>query len=763
MSAPANAAPRVPVDVPKAVVGVVGGGVVVAALAALFIKRNKTGLFGVRDATAKERPVMRRYATQIEDRYDVRLLPRELEIQVYTEIVKTATLGAFCSLVDNVKNAEILGHPIVLLNKIDWEHQAPTPEVEATEVERFVTSVLNEDGGGDGSRRTGVGLLPRQAEVEIYRNALITAVYITEDTLKSLRLRLFDTEYSLEIGPTLNGWQNNKVHPKMTDDELRRLVREELKAPLPTRLLPGVEANIGRVAVALAGEVVGSTEFVFLGHTLRLSLAPPTRQQGGRTGAASDQSSHDTGVSSPFSSLGSSSTSSKETVEIIGEYIDAYMDSRPKGSQISNPFFFSKSLERQTYISFLSNLFGNVQDAVLCQFMGFDVVLNVGPAAKKGANGKLKVPRLEGFAAESSRAAIAEFVDWLLLDPMYNVRAVPDGVERAVYINCFELLTNLLAGALSTFEVDLMGRNVKVRLSEAQERRNLRTVSRFRPKPEVLRQFSRQLSSVEAVQEVMCQVYAFVLAFAAFELSNIKMSIVGRQLGFRLTQPVSDVLSPEDLEAAMEGELSKKFSLALNTLVEEMLAAAEDDGPDPKPGAGDALRGVLARRRGEGSGDGLGGSSGQTLAGEGSGGGSGGVNDPAGNDVLHRSGGGGVGSGGGKGGVVNRGGEIDTDSAIYRTFIAHHRPACDVFPFPYLTPDGFSGAVSDLVAELQPKPAAGVKKKQGAQSGAGSRVRALPAVQMLSAAVDVNGDGVIAWGEYYFAAKEIASVFVSAT
>jgi hypothetical protein len=74
-----------------------------------------------------------------------------------------------------------------------------------------------------------------------------------------------------------------------------------------------------------------------------------------------------------------------------------------------------------------------------------------------------------------------------------------------------------------------------------------------------------------------------------------------------------------------------------------------------------------------------------------------------------------------------------------------------------------AGGAHCAVAELQPKPAAGVKKKQGAQSGAGSRVRALPAVQMLSAAVDVNGDGVIAWGEYYFAAKEIASVFVSAT
>ena len=46
-----------------------------------------------------------------------------------------------------------------------------------------------------------------------------------------------------------------------------------------------------------------------------------------------------------------------------------------------------------------------------------------------------------------------------------------------------------------------------------------------------------------------------------------------------------------------------------------------------------------------------------------------------------------------------------------------------------------------------------------AGSSYSSRVRALPSVQMLSDAVDVNQDGVIAWGEYYFAAKEIASVF----
>jgi len=53
-----------------------------------------------------------------------------------------------------------------------------------------------------------------------------------------------------------------------------------------------------------------------------------------------------------------------------------------------------------------------------------------------------------------------------LQDPMYNIKAVPDAIERAIYINCFELLSSILAGALSTFEVDLMGRIVKVKVSE---------------------------------------------------------------------------------------------------------------------------------------------------------------------------------------------------------------------------------------------------------------------------------------------------------
>jgi hypothetical protein len=141
-------------------------------------------------------------------------------------------------------------------------------------------------------------------------------------------------------------------------------------------------------------------------------------------------------------------------------------------------------------------------------------------------------------------------------------------------------------------------------------------------------------------------------------------------LSFRLTQPASDVLSPEDLEATMEGEFSQKFRRALNTLVEEMLEAAEDvSAPRVAYTDSSKLRGVFARTRGDGEGDGD-------------------ENNPSrgGDD-------GGSGVAGGNSG----GGEIDMDSAIYRTFISHHRPPCDVFPFPYLTPDDFSNAVVGLV------------------------------------------------------------------
>ena len=65
--------------------------------------------------------------------------------------------------------------------------------------------------------------------------------------------------------------------------------------------------------------------------------------------------------------------------------------------------------------------------------------------------------------------------------------------------------------------------------------RDLRAATRFRPNAQTLQQFSTglgftELTSIAPVQEVMCNVYSFVLAFAAFSISDAQMTIVGRGL-----------------------------------------------------------------------------------------------------------------------------------------------------------------------------------------------------------------------------------------
>ena len=63
-------------------------------------------------------------------------------------MVKTASSSAVASLFDNLKNADVLGHPVVLSQETDWKHQPVPPLVGTAELERFVTTVLHEVGTG---------------------------------------------------------------------------------------------------------------------------------------------------------------------------------------------------------------------------------------------------------------------------------------------------------------------------------------------------------------------------------------------------------------------------------------------------------------------------------------------------------------------------------------------------------------------------------------------------------------------------------------
>lgn len=688
-------------------------------------------------------PVIQRYAQQIQSRYDVLLLPNGIETMIYAEIVKTGAIGAYESLYDNVRNVNLLGHPLKLKTVPNLAHQPPMPQVDMEDCEEFVTSVLFDET----DENVGLGIIPRGLEVQIYRNAMVTAVYLMEDTLTHFNVRFFGTQYSFEFGKPAAEWRTSKKHPTLSDAALKRLVREEIQAPAVLRLAPGVEKNAGKVAVALAGEVVGSAEVNFLGLPLRFSLQPGGDEAFssdiGRVPRLSEAGKLVPGGGEVLPNFNPTTALIKQnvgstTLEIIENYVELYMESRPKRNVIANPFFFSKKLERETYVGFLSAVVGSLENSVVCDLMGMDVVLNVGSAARDN-KGKIKPPNLSAFKVSSdfgdNRREIEELVDWLMKDPMYNIKAVPDNIERAIYCNVFELVTNILAGALSSLEIEILGRAVRLKLSEAnkRDRANLANLRRFRPSDEVLQKFSENFSAVPALQEVMMNVYAFVLAFVSYELSNVDVNLVGRKLQFSLGVPseVDERLAAE--KAKEESEFNARLRQALNTLVEEMVDAAEEvtgkeidvDLEKMEEYERDVLANVGLRaskvkdevwKFASGvfaSKDGSEGDIEPPMAGRAS---SSGVSDD------------------------------DLDSVIYKTFLAHHSPADKEFPFPYLSPKDFRFAVSDLVKQLRP--------------GSDDKLRvSAAAVQKVANAADINGDGVIQWAEYYFAAKELYDLF----
>ena len=490
-------------------------------------------------------PVVWRYAAQIASDYDdVPGLPRGLPTtSIYAEIVKTGAIGAYASLYDNVKNVNVLGHPVRLRTEADLTHKPPRPKADADDCERFVAAVLRGEDDDDARDDVGIGwLVPRKLEIMAYRNAMVTAIYLVEDTLTHFEARFFGTSYSFEFARAREGWRAGRNFPKLSDAALRRLAREEIKTPMWLRLLPGVEANAGKVAVALAGEVVGSTEINFLGLPLRFSLQPRPDEAFssdlGRIPSLSEAGGLSTGggellprFKSPKKLLAklvhrddgeraarerrrerdvapgetaAGVKTSAETTKIIENYVDAFLENRPRRGleRAIDPFFFGAKLERETYVGFLSAIIGTIENSVICQLLGMDVVLNVAGGGRDEKSGAVKPPNLAAFKVSAdfgdNRREIETLVDWLMMDPMYNVRAVPDAIERAIYVNAFELLTNILAGALSTLQIELLGQAVRLRLRESNAVGGATVgaskMARFRPDAETLRRFASEFS-----------------------------------------------------------------------------------------------------------------------------------------------------------------------------------------------------------------------------------------------------------------------------
>ena len=757
VAAPAKSEPAAPAFSPSLAAGLG----VAAAAAAAGTALSQTS--GVHSTLAKSRarmaleiapafgggnkkfPIIRRYAENVSARYAT-VLPRTLETVLFAEIIKTAALGAFASLYENVRSADALGHPATLTYDVDWNYKPAPPEVDAEDVERFVIDVLD-------TEEEHVGLVPRAVETELIRNAFIAGIYVAEDALKSFSARLFGFTYSLTISAAEEGWRLSQTNAELSDEALTRLVRHELKAPPISRLFPQLEKDIGKVAWALASETVGTAEFVFLGLPLKFRLrAKEAAIAETVIEAAAKETSREIARDVSTSETKKVSAAESETDRVIAAYVEEYMRSRGNGNFRGGPasLFFSKTLERDTYVGFLKQIFGTIDGATVADVLGFDIIVNVGEVDASQSDALRKIDpaafrdRLAKTSTKKARREIEAFVDWLMADPVYNIKAVPDAVERQVYINVFELLASLVSVALSTFEVQLLGRRIAMKAAECapEAETDFAGEKRFKPDPSVIQKFAESVTPVKPAQEVMCNVFSFALAFVAFEIRSIEAVVVGRKLGVALARPLEGGVSARtsDVEESLDVEFNAALRRALVVLAQEMLAAS--------PGAvsGDALEGMSeaaagttrsAARRADTNENGTN------------------RNPFRGVMAVAR----GAFASFEKASFEKAFGSADADDddkiagkarvragdaledMVYATFIAHHSEPDAKFPFAYLTPGAFDEAVTELVAALRP----------------GERVPR-SATAAIAAAADANGDGVIQWQEYLFCAKELDQV-----
>ena len=131
------------------------------------------------------------------------------------------------------------------------------------------------------------------------------------------------------------------------------------------------------------------------------------------------------------------------------------------------------------------------------------------------------------------------FIDWLLADAAYNIRAIPDDVERALYANCFELFLDGFLETTQKVEFSILGRTVKIRTRVAKDApRDYTKLRRFRPDWQALDAITEEIKiEPEALKRITSNVHAFVLAFLSQILEDASTVICGHEIRLVLTTP----------------------------------------------------------------------------------------------------------------------------------------------------------------------------------------------------------------------------------
>ena len=504
------------------------------------------------------------------------------------------------------------------------------------------------------------------------------------------------------------------IVPNLSNQTLRKIAREELKAPPPTNLFPHLQENVAKVAVGMLSEAL-TMEAKIKGFTVEFALEP-----------------YDDDTREAFANISFSDEDRLETQRAVKELIevcvDEYMDTR---AMAISSVFLPRRIERDTYINLLSGLFGEIGKEPVLSNLGFNISMRVlsptsvservsvvrrrrldvrrrrrrearqrsardllqqmGNELRRGdfSNIASEARQILGVsidgdddpsraarkkAQKQTREAISEFVDYLLRDPMYNVKAIPDNIERLLYINCFELIVDILSTVLSDFELDMLGRRIRMEVRQAPKR-DVKDLSRFRPDARALREITKDFADIPSVQEIMGNVYAFVLAFVAQVASDFEVTVVGHRLNTGLSRRAEATVM-ESAGPAVTDALNESLVSAIEAFAQDVFAIGSRTGLNA--GGSAETRSAVA---------------------------------------------------------------IDFDKEVFALFEANASNPDEKFPFPYLNQEQFAKTIDIFIETLVP----------GAKSWDSHNAT----VQKIAKAADLNGDGVIQWAEWYYAAGAI--------
>lgn len=689
-----------------------------AAVASVAVVGGAVAMSAKKKKMSNADIVLMRYAKLITETYDIPLIPDFLEDQVYREVANTAYESALKNLEENLASAAILGHPVVLSNVVAAGHTPKKSGIKEKELQRFIAEVLG--------KNRGMPFISAKLEQRLYTNAVLTGWTVMEDTLSSFKVRLFDKEFGFAIededeeeivdrrAKHVSGDGGHlDVVPNLSTKTLLKIAHNELELPPATRVFPKLEENAAKLAVGMLSEVC-TMEAKIKGFVVEFALEP-----------------YDEESKEAFANISFSEKDSLETKAAVAELIEACVDDFMKSRPVAiSSIFLPAKLERQTYVNVLKGLFGEIGGGPILDNLGFTVAMRINRPTTTSTTATSTVPEVDSKTPEKRKTArelfekmaddlrrgdfgsigssgrellgvrvsgdedpdaaakkaqkkrsykeVGEFVDYLLEDPMYNVKAIPDNIERALYINCFELLLDILSTLLSDLELDMLGRRIRMQVRAAPER-GPKQFARFRPDSRALDEYTKEFAEIPAVREIMCNVYAFVLAFIAQVASDFEMVVVGHRFRTGLSRKADAVLLAK---AAMADTLDDPLVQAIEAFAQDVFAISS---------RAETNQGGSAEKR------------------------------------------------------SSR--EVDFDKEVYEFFEKNASDPDDNFPFPYLNREQFTAATDAFITSIFPEAI-----NLSSQSAS---------VKSIAKAADLNGDGVIQWAEWYYAARAINRALVA--